>query len=124
MRREGGFTLFEIILAVFIAVLLILLAIPSIEGVFAEGRMKRSFEAFDELVRTAQSRSLAEQRAYVLAWEKGRIALRPDELRPEDDASGVAQLDVANDESYELELPAALLPHPPTVWVFWPSGTC
>ncbi len=33
-------------------------------------------------------------------------------------------LSVKQDESFDLRLPAALIPDPPAEWTFWPNGTC
>ncbi len=124
MRRIRAFTLFEILLAVFIASLMLLIAIPSIAGVLAERRMKQSFEKFDELARAAQNLSLREHRAYLLVWEKSAVVLRPEEARTAEDPGGVRHLEINDAESYDLELTAALDPVAQKAWMFWPNGTC
>lgn len=132
MRRIGAFTLFEILLAVFIASLMLLIAIPSISGVISERRMRQSFEKFDELARAAQNLSLREQRAYLLVWEKKLgageirtvITLRPEELRAQGETGVGMYLEFGELESYDLELPAALDPVVQKAWMFWPNGTC
>lgn len=123
MRARDGFTLLEICLAVFIAVLLVTLAVPSVNGLFAEQRMKKSFEALEDLVHEAQDRSRTERRAFVLAWDKTGIALRPKELKVDEEESN-RRLDFADKETYEITLPAALIKAPEPEWIFWPSGTC
>lgn len=124
MRRIGAFTLFEILLAVFIASLMLLIAIPSISGVISERRMRQSFEKFDELARAAQNLSLREQRAYLLVWEKSAVVLRPEEARTGEVPGGVKQLEINDAESYDLELSAALDSVAQKAWMFWPNGTC
>src|SRR5207302_2912816 len=108
----------------FIAVLIIAAAVPSVEGLVAERRLKASFDAFDDLVRNAQARSMTEQRAYLIVWDKKTIFLRPEAPLNPAEAAGVAQLKADDPENFDVQFPAALLQAPPKVWVFWPSGTC
>ena len=77
MKRRDGFTLLEICLVVAIIVMVTLIAEPSVSGLFAEERLRRSFDALDSLVRKAQARSVDERRAYMLAWKKDAIDLVP-----------------------------------------------
>jgi type II secretory pathway pseudopilin PulG len=123
VRRKNGFTLLEICLAIFIAVLLVTLAVPSMSGLLAERKLKRSFESFDALARDAQAQSLTERRAYVIAWDAKGLALRPQQPRNAGEEQG-ARLDFADKETFDLNLPAALVPKPRREWIFWPTGTC
>src|SRR5437773_10850924 len=68
MRHRRGFTLVEIVIAIFILLLLVLLAVPSLNGVLADKRLHRSLDRFNDLVRQAHERSLAEHRAYLIVW--------------------------------------------------------
>lgn len=121
---RAAFTLLEICLAIFIAMLLVTLAVPSVSGLLAERKIKRSFDAFDALAHEAQSRSLTEQRAYVLAWDEDRIRLRPQLPKAKEPVLDNPHLDFVDHETFDLDLPAALLKKPARQWVFWPSGTC
>jgi type II secretory pathway pseudopilin PulG len=124
VRARRGFTLLEVCLAVFIAMLLVTLAVPSVSGLLAEQRAKRSFEAFDSLARDAQSRSRSERRAYVLAWDRDGIAVRPKEPKSDEELKGVNRIDFAEKETFAIDLPAALVKTPASEWIFWPTGTC
>jgi prepilin-type N-terminal cleavage/methylation domain-containing protein len=124
VQKQSGFTLLEICIAVFIAALLVTLAVPSVSGVLAEQRMKRSFESFDALTRDAQTRSRTERRAFVLAWDKDGIALRPEQPAAPEEEKGVSRIDCAEKETFDLNLPAALIRNPSKEWIFWPTGTC
>ena len=73
-----GFTLVEIVLAVFILMLLLALAVPSLTGVLADRQLKRSLDGFNNLVRHAQERSVAERRAYLIVWSKNKVVARPE----------------------------------------------
>ena len=120
----GGFTLFEVCIAVFIAVLIMLAAVPSISGVIEEQRAKKLFNQFDGLVKDASNRAVMERRPYVLEWDKSGVIVRP--LAPEnaDEAQGMGRVDFGEKLAPELQLPAALVKDPPKVWTFWPTGTC
>ena len=67
MPHWRAFTLVEIVLAVFILMLLLLLAVPSLNGVLADRRLRHSLDSFNNLVRQAQERSVAERRPYLIA---------------------------------------------------------
>src|SRR5438045_8413023 len=76
MHRQRGFTLVEIVIAVFILLLLLTLAVPSLNGVLADKRLHRSLDRFNELVRQAHERSLAEHRAYLIVWNVVEVSLQ------------------------------------------------
>lgn len=121
---RAGFTLLEVCLAVFIAMLILTLAVPSIQGVLTDAKLRRTFDELDALARDAQTRSVTERRAYVLEWERDGVALRPQEpLTPEEEA-GVAHVVFRDKETIALNLTAALVKQPAPVWTFWPTGAC
>ncbi len=125
MRRTNkGFTLIEIAVAVFIMLLMLLLAIPSMNGVMADRRLRRSFDNLNKLVQQAQDRSVTERRPYLIAWEKDRLVLRPEALKKDEAPTPVATVNLARGDSLSLKLPAALTQKPAAEWAFWPTGTC
>ena len=81
MQRFRAFTLIEIALSIFILLLLLLLAVPSLSGVIADRRLKQSLDSFNQLVRQAQERSVTERRAYLIVLGKNSVLLRPETLR-------------------------------------------
>ena len=119
-----GFTLIEIVIAVFILLLLLMLAVPSMNGVLADKRLRRSLNAFNDLVHQAQERSVAEHRAYLIVWGDKGIALRPEVFAKGEEARPTADLTLGRGDVLKLVLPAALTKNPPAAWIFWPSGTC
>lgn len=121
---RAGFTLLEVCLAIFIAMLILTLAVPSIQGVLQEAKLRRDFDEIDSLARDAQTRSVTERRAFVLAWEKDGIALRPQEPRTKEEADGLARVIFREKENISLQLTSALVKNPPSIWTFWPTGTC
>ena len=123
MSRRAAFTLIEICLALLIGMCLIALAVPSISGMLREQRLKRSFEAFDSFVRTAQLKSITEQRAYVMVWAEDGIELVPAE-RIETDPAEPERFAFEEEQVFTIERPAALTKKPVAEWIFWKSGVC
>lgn len=124
MRREKGFTLLELAIAIFIMVIVLMMAVPSFNGVLADRRLRRSLDAFNGIVRQAQERSVMERRSYLIIWRDGKVGLRPEGLLKGEDSEPVAMLNLARGESMKIAFPAALMEDPPAEWIFWPSGTC
>ena len=124
MRRFRGFTLIEIVLSVFILMLLLLLAVPSLSGVLANNRLRRSLNGFNNLVRQAQERSVAERRAYLIVWREKGVLLRPEVVAKDQETAATVELKLDRGEALTLKLPAAVTKTPPAEWIFWPSGTC
>jgi len=123
-QNRQAFTLIEIAIAVFILLLLLLLAVPSINGVFADRRLQRSLDALNNLVRTAQERSVADRRPYLILWDEDRLVLRAEAVNKDEDPAPTAILPLQKGDAFILKLPAALVDDPPAQWIFWPSGTC
>jgi len=124
MRRTSGFTLVEIAISVFIMMILLLLAIPSVSGVLADRRLHRSLDAMNEIVRQAQERSVHEHRSYLIVWQRRAIVLRPEEVSPDEANAPIVTLALDKGHAFLLRLPAALEGDPLAQWIFWPSGTC
>ena len=124
-RSREAFTLIEIAISIFILLLLMALAVPSMSGVLADRRLRRSLDDLNKLVRTAQERSVADRRVYLIAWEKDQLIVRPEaRAKEEDEASSTATMKLQAGDAYALSLPAALADQPPAEWAFWPTGTC
>jgi type II secretory pathway pseudopilin PulG len=119
-----AFTLIEMIIAVSILMVVLLMAVPSLNGVLADKRLRRSFDGFNYLVRQAQERSVAERRAYLIVWGDKGVALRPEVVAKKEKPMVTAALPLARGEVLALTLPAALIKKPPGEWIFWPSGIC
>ncbi len=78
MQRCRAFTLIEIIIAVAILTVLLLVAVPSLSGVLADRRLRASLDEFNNLVRQAQERSVAEHRAYLIVWGDKDVIAQPE----------------------------------------------
>lgn len=118
-----AFTLLEICLALFIAMLIIGVALPSLSGLQYFQGAETSFRAFDDLAQHARRLSQQEREPHVLVWEKERIILRRDDPSALDDEP-LAALDYDEKTIPQLELTAALSAKPAPIWTFWPGGTC
>ena len=124
VHRRRGFTLLELAIAVVLLVLLMMLAVPSMSGVMADRRLRRSLDGFNAIVREAQQRSIAERRPYLVAWRDGRIEVRPEGLMKGEDPAPASVLKIAKNESFRISFPAALVDDAPAEWIFWASGNC
>ena len=124
MQRLRGFTLVEIVLAVFIFLLLLALAVPSLTGVLADRQLKRSLDGFNNLVRHAQERSVTERRPYLIVWNKNDVIARPETFAEGEEVKATAEFGLGRGEILKLSLPIALNKKHPAEWIFWPSGTC
>jgi type II secretory pathway pseudopilin PulG len=124
VQRFRAFTLIEIALSIFILLLLLVLAVPSLSGVIANRRLKQSLDSFNQLVRQAQERSVTERRAYLIVWGKNSVLLRPEIFAEDEEEKPTAVLRLPKGSWIRISLPAALMGKPPAEWIFWPSGTC
>jgi type II secretory pathway pseudopilin PulG len=124
VQRFRAFTLIEIALSIFILLLLLLLAVPSLSGVIANRRLKQSLDGFNQLVRQAQERSVTERRAYLIVWGKSSVVLKPEIFTKDEEEKATAVLRLPKGSWIKVSLPAALMGKPPAEWIFWPSGTC
>lgn len=124
MRRAYGFTLIEIVLAVFILMLVLLLAVPSLTGVLADRQLRQSLDRFNQLVNKAHEQSVAEHRPYLVVVGDKSIEVRPEIVTRDDDPAPFADLPLNDRDSYKIVFPAAMTKQPPAEWIFWPSGVC
>ena len=124
MQRLRAFTLIEIALSIFILMLLLMLAVPSLSGVIANRRLKQSLDSFNQLVRQAQERSVTERRAYLIVWGKSSVLLRPEFFTKDEEEKATSVFRLPKGSWLKVSLPVALTDNPPAEWIFWPSGTC
>ena len=124
VQRARGFTLIEMALAIFILLLLLVLAVPSFTGVIANRRLKQSLDEFNNLVRQAQTLSVTERRPYLIVWAKSNVMVRPEAFAEDEEAKAKAEFRPIRGSTLRLSLPSALAEKYPAEWIFWPSGTC
>src|SRR5256714_13712460 len=124
MWRQRGFTLVEIIIAVFILLLLLTLAVPSLNGVLADKRLHRSLDRFNELVRQAHERSLAEHRAYLIVWNDAFITLQPAAFLKTEPHDPIDTMPIARHEKGRLQVPAAVVKKVNAGGIFLEAGVC
>jgi prepilin-type N-terminal cleavage/methylation domain-containing protein len=122
--RRSGFTLIEMAVAVVILLLLMMLAVPSMSGVMADRRLRRSLDEFNGIVREAQERSVTEHRPYLIVWQNGKLGLRAEGLLSGESPEPTLKWKLAKGESVTIKFPAALVDDPPPEWIFWASGNC
>ena len=124
MQRARGFTLIEIALAIFILLLILVLAVPSFSGVIANRRLKQSLDEFNNLVRQAQLLSVTERRPYLIVWGKNNVMVRPEAFAKDEEAQPKAEFRPSRGSTLKVSLPVALTEKYPSEWIFWPSGAC
>jgi len=124
VQRFRAFTLVEIALAIFILMLLLMLAVPSMTGVVASRRLNQSLNGFNDLVRQAHERSVTERRPYLIVWSKNSVLLRPEVFAEDEEVKPAAEFRLNKGTLLSLSLPAALAEKHPAEWIFWPSGNC
>jgi type II secretory pathway pseudopilin PulG len=120
----AGFTLVDIVLGVFILVLLLGLAVPSLNGVLADRRLHHSLDRFNELVRQAHERSLAERRPYLIVLDDHGASVQPAAFLKNEQHQPIDNVPAGRGEKWQVELPAALTKTAPAEWIFWESGVC
>jgi type II secretion system protein H len=124
VQRDRAFTLLEIIIAVAIMATVLLMAFPSLEGVYADRHLRESLDEFNKLVRQAQEHSVAEHRAYLLVWTDKNVFLQPEAFAKDEDQTALARFELGHGTVLTLTLPAALSNKPAGEWIFWPTGSC
>ncbi len=123
---RGGFTLIEMMIAVAIAAVLLLAAVPSFEGWIQDRKLRASLEAFDALAQEARRASIERHEPVWLVWSN-KVPLLTVSYRADVDGGtnrpvpGVA---VEKGAGYELRLPQSLAKEKPSRWTFWASGNC
>jgi len=125
MRRgRQAFTLIEIAVAISIMMLVMMLAVPSMQGVMADRRLRRSLDDLNKFVRLAQDRAVAQRRTYLISWQEDHLILRPEAVAKDEETEPTATLQLQKGDAFVLKLTAALTEDPPADWAFWPTGTC
>jgi len=121
---DAAFTLLELCVAILIAMMIVLAAVPSISGLLAEQRAKKLFTQFDDLARKAAMKAVDERRPYALWWDDAGVSLRPLAPANRGETAGTDRVDFGEKLAPDLFLPAALAKDPPRIWTFWPTATC
>lgn len=123
-RRSSAFTLLEVMLAVGIILMMVLLAVPSMEGIFGEDELRKSFDEFDAFAQQAQEEAMSGRHTVKLVWTKDGIVQAPDVNMPAEEEEALPVLAFPEKGAITLQRPAALLAKAPVEWTFWRSGAC
>lgn len=114
----------EITIAVVIMMVILLVTVPSVNGVLADRKLRRSLDDVNRLVFQAQERSMTERRTYLIIWRNKQFALRPEGFVKGEDRKPIATVNFQKGETFTLTFPNAIEEEPPSEWIFWPSGNC
>ena len=112
------------IIAVAILVVVLSMAVPSLQGVIEDRKLRASLDQFNNLVRQAQERSVSERRPYLIVWGDQEVSLQPEAFAKDEETGPVATMTLERGSALTLTLPAALSLKPAAEWIFWPTGTC
>ena len=88
----------------------------------ADKRLHRSLDRFNDLVRQAHERSLAEHRAYLIVWNDTYINLQPAAFLKTEEHQPIDTIPITRHDRWSLELPAALMKKVPAEWIFGNRG--
>lgn len=136
--RHAGFTLMEIMLAAMLAVMVMLLAVPSTVGIFASRRLESHFQQFDTFVNQARELAIQERQTYIIAITKEGLILEAADVTlaqtpPAFGAEGADAAPAATpplSTSYSpggelaIERQVGLEKEAAPDWHFWRSGIC
>lgn len=128
LTSKGGFTLIELMVVVVLLVTMMLLAIPSIDGLFQEQALQARLDDAHRLVQRARWQAI-EQRAPVrlMLDEKSLRISAPLNAEEASEAAslqfGAGQFPLNEGDKLSLEKPFAPQPSDSS-WTFWPSGNC
>jgi len=127
-HRRTAFTLLELMLAIAIGVVVLGMAVPSLNGLLVERRLRGSFDLFNEFAQQGQQNAVSQQRSWVMIWLPEEVVLQPDNPTSEELMAGresaTLKLSISEGETYTLERPAALKKNAEAEWTFWRSGVC
>jgi prepilin-type N-terminal cleavage/methylation domain-containing protein len=139
---QGGFTLLEMCMVLFIIALLLGVTLPAIQSAFVEQAVRRDSHQLALMVKTAMIQSAEQHRPYVINLTATTISLhladetaKPTDSSAPDDASAPSSDAAGVEASAELDRPNKLQvpdPHhtnawtamPPTSWFFQPGELC
>jgi prepilin-type N-terminal cleavage/methylation domain-containing protein len=124
MSPRHGFTLLEIMLAIVIGLLLMSVAVPSVVGMMKEQKLKQTYEEFDDFVRKAQIKAVESGQTQVMVWDAAGINLIPQSVEEAEKQEAPEHFTFADDTTWSLVRPAALVKKPVWEWPFWRSGVC
>ncbi|MEO8350657.1 MAG: prepilin-type N-terminal cleavage/methylation domain-containing protein [Chthoniobacteraceae bacterium] len=123
-HRRTGFTLLEVMLAVAVILMMLLIAVPSMQGIFAEDEIRKSYDEFTKFALEAQDAAISGKHSVMLMWEKDGIVQVPDASMTPEEEEALPFLRYPENGTITLERPAALLKKAPVEWTFWRSGAC
>lgn len=121
-----GFTLVEICLSLVLIVLVLAIATPSLTGIFAERRLKESFETFNKFVLDVQHRSLNSHQTYRMHFDPENhraMAFVATEFSKKVPGATEPKLEVNLDRAGKFTFVDSSARRV-NEWTFWPTGNC
>lgn len=122
--KNAAFTLIEIIVSIALLLLLLVLAVPTVDGIFASGRLQKTLDQFDNFVTEVRDLAVTENRTIVIVWRKKEIVALPDGRTDDPDVEPLKTFTPGDDQVYQFAPTASMEKNPAAEWTFWPNGTC
>ncbi len=123
LRGRRAFTLLEVLLAIGIAAIMMMLAVPSIVGFKRQERLDKSINDFNGFIQGIRTKAITQRRDYLLIWNKNEItAISQDAER--DSQAVDPEVYTVPAGKMTLTRHKALIKDPPLEWMFWRSGAC
>ncbi|MBS0657949.1 MAG: type II secretion system protein [Verrucomicrobia bacterium] len=123
-QRQRGFTLLELVVVIALIMLLLALAVPAVDGIFASGKLQKTLDTFDEFVTGVREQAVSEQRTLIIVWKKKEMVVLPDGLVNDPDAEPLKTFTPGDAQTYNFFPKASLEKNPAAEWTFWANGTC
>lgn len=101
IRRRGGFSLFEIVIALSIVMMMIGLTAMSVRTVSRERALREVTATLKNFAKKARAQALQEQRAFQISFQPGAISIQA--LQKVDEADPYAQLFVTDSETVRAQ---------------------
>ena len=130
--RLRGYTLLEICLVLFIGVLIVGLALPSVSSTFKEGRLREPEQKLELYAKTGRRLAVSEGKPYVIEFSAGGFRLRPWTEERSDKAKANDPFSYRFPQGTGMKLarwPQETWLEPrdgdkPILWLFTPDGLC
>ncbi len=76
-KSRGGFTLLEIIIALFVASLFLGMAVPPVFNLIRQEKLRTTTRYIESFAKTARAIAMEQARPYEIVFRKNRVILRP-----------------------------------------------
>ena len=125
-HREGGFTLLEIMMVLFILLILAAIAVPATAGLAAQERLKSQARALQDFAVSARKLAVTGGRSYEIVLKEGGFVLEAATSGKGEKPEVIDSVKLPSQVAYSVRHWGAAKPGKPAgeSWVFRPDGIC